>query len=68
MTKRKHKTKLDQLKEDIEKALEHKENSWLRVTEIVGDVAKDVIKLRAEMVELSERVTKLEVTKLERRK
>jgi len=60
MPKKKHKTKLEQLKADIEKALEHKENSWLKVMEIVGDVAKDVIKLRAEYLELDERVTKLE--------
>jgi len=60
MTKRKRKTKLQELQEHIDEALEHKENSWLKVMEIVGDVAKDVIKLRSDNVDLQDRVTKLE--------
>lgn len=60
MRKRKRKTKLQELQEHIDEALEHKENSWLKVMEIVGDIAKDVIRLRADNVNLQERVTKLE--------
>ncbi len=48
------------LKDHVENSLEHKENSWLKVMEIVGDIVKDVIKARAEIVEVKERLEKLE--------
>jgi len=60
MTKRKRKTQLEKFKDNIYTALEHKENAWLNAASIIGDVSKDVIKLRAEYLELNERITKLE--------